>query len=111
MILRYLTQMYKQRDYIRIAYQSTKQHKRGEYTFDQIKEMPSFQDKQTPLLLSVSFNQYETFMYLHTELQCNLDVVDARKNNALHIAIINQNLDLIRRLVHIDSDYGTLRSQ
>jgi hypothetical protein len=61
-------------------------------------------------MLSVAFNQYDTFMYLHTELQCILECLDAKRNNILHVAIINQNIDLIRRLVHIDSDYGSLRT-
>ena len=49
-------------------------------------------------------------MYLIMELRCNIDATDAKKNNALHIAITNQNMDLIRKLVHIDSDYGMLRA-
>ena len=40
-------------------------------------------------MLAVAFGQFETFMYLHTELQCNLECLDARKNNVLHVALMN----------------------
>jgi ankyrin repeat protein len=48
-------------------------------------------------------------MYLFTELGCNIEAVDAKKNNALHLALRTNNMDLIRRLIHIDSDYGIMR--
>ena len=49
-------------------------------------------------------------MYLAFDLKCNLDALDAKKNNALHIAIQTENIDLIKKLVHIDSDHGHMRA-
>ena len=48
-------------------------------------------------------------MYLYTELGCNIEAVDAKRNNALHLALRGNHVDLMRRLIHIDSDYGTMR--
>jgi len=48
-------------------------------------------------------------MYLYTELGCNIDAVDAKRNNVLHLALRANHMDLIRRLIHIDSDYGSMR--
>jgi hypothetical protein len=50
-------------------------------------------------------------MYLGFDLKCNLEALDAKKNNALHIAIQRENIDLIKKLVHVDSDYGHMRAQ
>jgi hypothetical protein len=38
-----------------------------------------------------------------------MDALDSKKNNVLHIALNTHNHDFIKKLVHIDSDYGTLR--
>jgi len=111
MILRYIIQMYRQRDYLRLTYYQGKHVRRTEYTLEQIKELPCYIDRMTPLLMAVSAGQYETFMYLFTELGCNIEAVDAKKNNALHLALKTNNMDLIRQLIHIDSDYGTVREQ
>jgi hypothetical protein len=35
--------------------------------------MATLIDKQTPLLLAIQFGQFEIFMYLLTELTCNMD--------------------------------------
>ena len=85
--------------------------RRGELSFEQVKDMPSSLDKQTPLLLSVHFSQFEIFMYLSTELKCSIEQLDARRNNVLHLALQQGHLDLIRKLIHLDSDYGMFRAQ
>lgn len=64
----------------------------------------------TPVLLSISSNQYEIFMYLAFDLKCKLDALDAKRNNALHLAVSSQNIDMIKKLVHLDSDYGYMRA-
>ncbi len=50
------------------------------------------------------------FIYLAFELKCDINSVDIKRNNALHIAVLSDNLDVIRKLVHLDSDSGAMRS-
>jgi len=64
----------------------------------------------TPLLLAISSNHYDLFMYLAFELKCNMEALDAKRNNVLHLAISSENVDMIKKLVHIDSDYGHMRA-
>ena len=71
--------------------------------------MPTFNDKQTPLLLSVVKGSYETFLFLLSELNCNFEISDSRKNNMLHYAVINKSMEILIKLIMIDSDYGNLR--
>jgi hypothetical protein len=49
-------------------------------------------------------------MYLAFDLKCSLEALDAKRNNALHIAIQTESIDLIKKLVHIDSDHGPMRA-
>ncbi len=65
----------------------------------------------TPVLLAISQSQYEMFMYLAFDLKCNLEAIDGKRNNALHLAIQSENIDLIKKLVHLDSDTGVMRAQ
>jgi ankyrin repeat protein len=64
----------------------------------------------TPLLLAVSQNHYDIYMYLAFDLKCNMDALDAKRNNALHLALQTENIDFIKKLVHLDSDYGHMRA-
>ena len=64
----------------------------------------------TPLLLSINVREYEVFIYLAFELKCDLNAVDIKRNNALHVAVLSGNLDALRKLVHLDSDSGLIRS-
>jgi hypothetical protein len=50
------------------------------------------------------------FLFLAFELNCDLNALDAKKNNALHIAVLVHNLDAIKKLVYLDSDVGTMRA-
>jgi hypothetical protein len=61
-------------------------------------------------LLSIHVREYEMFIYLAFELKCDVNSVDIKRNNALHVAVISDNLDVMRKLVHLDSDSGTMRS-
>ena len=61
-------------------------------------------------MLSIHVREYEIFIYLAFELKCDINSVDIKRNNALHIAVLSDNLDVIRKLVHLDSDSGAMRS-
>ena len=61
-------------------------------------------------MLAINIREYEIFIYLAFELKCDINAVDAKKINSLHIAIMSENLDALRKLVHLDSDLGTMRS-
>lgn len=78
-------------------------------SFSQIKELASNNEKQTPLILAASNNSYDIFMYLLTELNCNITAIDSKKNNILHYAIMNNNLDMLIKIVLLDSDECLLR--
>jgi ankyrin repeat protein len=73
--------------------------------------MPTYGDKFTPILLAIKCNYYEIFLYLAFELKCNIEAVDLKRNTALHLAVEAENVEIIRKLVHLDSDSGTMRSQ
>jgi hypothetical protein len=64
----------------------------------------------TPLLLAISSNHYDLFMYLAFDIKCNLEALDAKRNNVIHLAIISENVDMIKKLVHLDSDQGLMRA-
>jgi hypothetical protein len=61
-------------------------------------------------LLSIHVREYEIFIYLAFELKCDINSVDIKRNNALHVAVLSDNLEVIRKLVHLDSDSGAMRS-
>lgn len=73
--------------------------------------MPAKQGKLTPLLMAVEANLFLTTQYLITEIQCNLESVCSKKRNALHYAIANKNVEMLMKLVYIDSDYCKMRKQ
>ena len=50
------------------------------------------------------------FMYLAFELKCDLNALDTKRNNALHIAVMVENLNVIKKLVYLDSDSGLMRA-
>ena len=64
----------------------------------------------TPLLLAISQNHYDIFMYLAFDLKCNMDALDGKRNNVLHLALQTESIDFIKKLVHLDSDYGHMRA-
>lgn len=61
-------------------------------------------------MLAICNSQSEAFLYLIAELRCNVESLDAKKNNLLHIAVQVQNIDIIIKLVLLDSDHCVLRS-
>ena len=46
--------MYRQRDYLRLTYYQGKHVRKSEYTLEQIKELPCYIERMTPLLMAVS---------------------------------------------------------
>jgi len=50
-------------------------------------------------------------MFLFFEMGCKMDVACSKGNSLLHYAVINNNIQLIQKIVHLDSDYGVLRKR
>ncbi len=110
-VLKFLVRMYRCRDYYRESFQQGKyHHRKAECSLQQVKELPAGTQKLAPLLLSIEAKEYEMFIYLLFELKCDLNTVDSRKNNALHIAVQAENLNAIKKLVFLDSDAGIMRA-
>eukprot|EP00347_Sterkiella_histriomuscorum_P021314 403334434 len=109
-ILRYMTKIYKLRDFIKFNCQRGQFMRREQQNFDQVKEMPATKDKLTPLLVAAQHSQFSTFMYLLTELNCNIEATSSNQNNCMHIAVLNKNQQFIQRLAYYDADYGILRN-
>lgn len=60
-------------------------------------------------MLSVVCNNYDIFMFLLFELKCNILAQCAKRNNILHYAVANENVEIIEKIVALDADFGQLR--
>jgi len=77
--------------------------------FMSVKEMLEYKTKysMTAFLVAVQYNRFKMFKYL-IELGSDIYAKNARMQNALHLAAINGNKDMIEMLMGIDREEGRL---
>ena len=85
-------------------------YKTGHLTLKAVKEKKDCIQGMTPLLLACLNGDLDSFLYLFYELGCLVSAQDKQGNTALHLAAQSDNKALIKELVHIDSDFRTMRS-
>jgi len=91
-------------------HQASIEDKKNQYmTFKEVLENKAT-GGMTPLLLAVYYNKRETFEYLLKQ-GANAYASNNKLQNALHMAVINKNPEIVRLLIKFDTFDSKLKSQ